>query len=323
MYKLGIWRAEDLGRARTIFGTTRPYAYTLLRVAPPVQAEDIRRFETVVPTVELSSGIFRTTYPSRFEDVDAVVAETLQNVFPKDIPLRIHDWAASDAFLSMRWAEKTLAAYPRATFTASDLILYLIEAKGNRPEEIFVLEPDGTPLQYIRPPFVVSLQGRERSIYPMNVLVSAWGRRRAQTLNPYAAGLSWTSFTDLAPIRRGPWTFRLIPLLHPSAIQFAQNGRFHILQWDALARWPEPVQVIRCLNLYHPQIFGPERIRQSVTAALESLSEGGLFVAGRTLEKEGRRNDVSIFRKAGGRAAVLARTGKGFQFEDWARDYHY
>ncbi len=73
----------------------------------------------------------------------------------------MEDWAASDCLTSAEWAAELFPLFPHLDFVASDLLLFLWEAKKQRGEERFILEPDGTPLQYVRPPFVVRLSQPE------------------------------------------------------------------------------------------------------------------------------------------------------------------
>ena len=73
MYKTGIWRPEDLHRRKTILGTFRTPAYSLLRTSAPARPEEIARFKAVIRDVRLSSGSCRTTYPGRLAEVDRAV----------------------------------------------------------------------------------------------------------------------------------------------------------------------------------------------------------------------------------------------------------
>src|SRR5580698_1754884 len=177
MYKSGVWRSADLARFRTLSGKTRPYSYSLLKISPPSTPVDVARFETVIRTVRLSTGICRTTYPARFDDLDAVAQLVMKRNYSADQELDMHDSAASDGLLSVHWAERVHAAFPGARMTASDVTLYLTEALAESGE-LYIMEPSGRPIQYTRPPFVVSMDIPESRLYPLNVLVRAWGRRR-------------------------------------------------------------------------------------------------------------------------------------------------
>src|ERR1017187_2428380 len=314
MYKFGVWRPDDLENTRTILGKTRQYAYSLLRIPAPPTPADIARFETVIRTVRLSSGIFRTTYRSRFCDLDAVTQRVLERTYPADQALELHDLAASDGLLSIHWAERVYAAFPRARMTASDVTLYLIEAVS-KSGETYILEPDGRPIQYTRPPFVVSIDVPESVAYPVNALARSWGRQRLQDLRLCSTEVRWNGVPDEQVARCGGWTFRQIPLAHPAALSHARNGRFRLVHADAFSPSQSKYDVVRVMNLYQPTVFSSVKIHEGLRVTLDSLTDGGILIVGRTIEREGQRNDVSIFQKTGGRVRVMERLGKGFEFE--------
>jgi hypothetical protein len=314
MYKFGIWRPDDIANTRTLLGATRQHSYALLRLPSPSTPADIARFETVIRTVRLSSGIFRTTYRSRFDDLDLVAQRVLERTFPADRPLELHDLGASDGLLSTQWAERVRAAFPRARMTASDIILCLTEAVW-RSGETYILEPSGAPIQYTRPPFVVPIDVPESFAYPLNALARAWGRLRLRDLRWCSAEVRWSGVPDEQVIRRGGWTFRQIPLVHPTALSHARSGQLRIIYADAFSPSSLKYDVVRIMNLYQPTVFPRARIQESLQVILGSLADGGILIAGRTIERERQRNDVSIFQRTADRVQVLERLGKGFEFE--------
>lgn len=322
MYKFGVWRSQDLANTRTILRKTRSYSYSLLKMPVPASPADIVRFETVIRTVRLSSGICRTTYRARFDDLDTVAQVVLQRVFSADRRLEIHDVGASDGLLSMQWAERLSEAFPRVRMTASDVILYFTEAVW-KSGEIYILEPTGRPIQYTRPPFVVSVDLHESAVYPLNIIARAWGRRRLGDLRRRNPAACWSGVPDQRVITRGGWTMRQIPLVHPAVLSFGRNGRFRLMQANAFDPSPLKYDVVRVMNLYQPAVFATDKIRQGLRLALDSISDGGIFIAGRTIETEGRRNDVTIFQKTNNRVQVLERLGKGFEFEHVAVEYTF
>lgn len=322
MYKFGIWRHDDLAHSRTFLGKTRQYSYALLKTPVPPAAADLARFEVVIRDVRLSSGIWRTTYRSRFDDVDTVAQRVLERTFSRDRALEILDLGASDGLLTVQWAERVRATFPEARMTASDIILSLTEAVS-KSGEIYILEPGGTAIQYTRPPFVVSIDAPESAAYPVNIFMRAWGRRRLRNLRLCSSGLHWDGVPDERIITREGWTFRQIPLVHPTAVSDARRGRLRIVHADAFSPLPSRYEVIRVMNLYQPSVFTPAKIHQGLGIASDSLTEGGILIAGRTIEVEGRRNDVSIFQKIAGGMKVLEQIGKGFEFEQAALSYRY
>jgi hypothetical protein len=315
MYKLGIWREKDLMHEKTWFGTSKPLAYTLLNVSGPILECDCKRFERVIRTVRLGSGVFRTTHSKRFADVDPVVQSILENTYAPNRAVRVCDWAASDALASLEWADTVFAHYPFATMEASDTVLHLVEA-SNDSHETFILEPDGTPLQYIRPPFVVSTSHRERCFYPVNVAISWWAARRFRELERVTASVRWKMIADTSPTHIGRWRFHMIPLIHPSAARAAAcSSRFRIAHHDVFVPQRPRCDVLRLMNLFNPKTFSPERTKQALTNVLDSIEVGGFLIVGRTMEGPSRRNDVSIIRKSPEGVKIAARIGRGWESE--------
>ena len=322
MYKFGIWRYDDLANSRTILGKTRQYSYALLKTPVPATPADLARFETVIRNVRLSSGIWRTTYRSRFDDLDAVAQRVLERTFSEDRTVDLHDLGASDGLLSIDWAERVHATFPQSRMTASDVILYFTEAVWSSGET-YILEPSSRPIQYTRPPFVVSIDVPERVVYPLNQLARAWGRRRLEDLRLCSAEVRWNGVPDEQVITRGGWTFQQIPLVHPAVLSYARNGRFRVMPADAFSPLPSKYDVVRVMNLYQPTVFPPGKIHESLRAILGNITEGGILIAGRTIEGEGQRNDASIFQKSRGRVRVLDKLSKGFEFEHFVTTYQY
>jgi hypothetical protein len=315
MFKLGVCKSEDLGRTTTLLGKKRQISYSLLKTSSPASAAEITRFEAVIRSAGISSGVSRTTYRSRFDDLDAVTQRVLQRTFPADRCLDIHDMGASDALLSMLWAKRVFAAFPRARMTASDIILYFTEAFWVSSGETYILQPDGTPIQYTKAPFVVWLPRREHPAYVLNALVRTWARRRLRKLGLCSEPVSWRGVPDNTVINRGGWRFRQIPLIHPAVLSFGCNYRFRVVEANAFCPLPSKCDAIRAMNLFQTNVSTAARLRQGIWAVLESIVEDGIFIAGKTMEIERARNDVSIFQKTQGRIRVVERLGKGFELE--------
>lgn len=317
MYKSGIWRCEDLEKTRTRLGKTRQFSYSLLRMPERPAPADVARFETIIRTVKLSSGVCRTTYAARLDDLDSITAGLLKTLWPKDRALEFHDVGTSDALLSMHWAERLFLDFPQAHVTASDFILYFIEAT-HPSKKTFILEPDGTPLQCTAPPFVVSLYAKEPAVYPINVVIRAWARRFLNDLRANLSGVRWGKIPDPSPLTSGLWQFRQIPLIHPHAQSYMKSHSFEVIQADAFQPFPRTYDVIRAMNLFQTTAFTREKILEGFRTLLKSLNDNGILIVGKTQETEGRRNDATLFLKEGNRLKVLHRLGRGFEFEDLA-----
>src|SRR5215831_4158486 len=157
MFKLGVYRADQYEQISGFNAWIRKnrVSYQLLRTSVPASAAEIARFEQLSRHILMPSGVYRTTAPNRFRELDRFLNGVLERHFGR-IPLDVHDWAASDCCTSAAWYQMLAQAFREATLTASDLNLYLIEARlpdGAR----YIFDTKGDPLQYIRPPFVIRM----------------------------------------------------------------------------------------------------------------------------------------------------------------------
>ena len=147
-------------------------AYNLLRVSDHPTAEEIRTFEDICFTLRVSNGTWRTTFRDRFQDVDEKALSLMESSFSREASIDIQDRAVSSALTSAQWASRVFQIFPDAHFEASDLMTELSEMSP-APGEIYITEKDGTPLQYVRPPFVVALNYPESWRNPVLRFVAA------------------------------------------------------------------------------------------------------------------------------------------------------
>src|SRR3954452_15721273 len=209
MFKPGVWtRARFIaaapsgavGRLFYSLAHTRVSLH-LLAIPDPPTSEDVALFEKLMPHVRLSSGVYRTTYRQRFRSLNPVVNNVLRQSFSPSENLRVEDWAASDCLTSAEWARELFPLFPDLQFVASDLLLFLLQAKKDGRKGRFILEPDGTPLQYVRPPFVVRLSQPEPKLFLFNWLLArkarkAWSHLRQSVQLPTSSSISDDTVTD-------------------------------------------------------------------------------------------------------------------------------
>lgn len=313
MFRTGIWRPSAL-KELEMSRRFRPVSYRLLKDVSPEDPDSIQLFEHIVRWLRLSSGIWRTTYPERFADVDSEVNRMLPKIF-SDRPIDIHDWAASDCLASAEWAEKLVQLHPGARISASDLMLHLVEVSCG--PETFIVEPDGTPLQYVRPPFVISLQERLPFFYPVNRLLAARALARTGTIRKVLQQCRWPESGAQTVLTLPPWTMERISLIHPRARQlWASGSGFDIRTHSVFTALASPCQVIRTMNIFNRKYFGEPMLRQGIRAVYESLEEDGIWVIGRTVEeKRPTRNCASIFQKTGGAFRPLFQLNGGSEID--------
>lgn len=304
----GVFSAEQfrkLGQERRRLGPR--VAYSLLGVGANPSEEDIKIFEDICFTLRLSNGTFRTSFRDRFLDVNALASQVLGDRFDAEQPLVIQDRAVSHALTSMEWAQELLRCFPFARIEASDLTLHLLEitaADGTR----YIAEPDGTFLQAVLPPFVVSLYHPESLRYPLHRVVARYARKRLASL-PLPDGWIHHDTANGMPVKK-------ISLVHPEARAYAErNSGFSVAQRSVFDRDPASCDVLRTVNILNRAYFSEQDLIVGVDAAFTSLRQGGVWIVGRT-NQEDLKNHVTIFCRTQNKWEVLARTGNGTELED-------
>src|ERR1035437_10388 len=314
MLRFGICTPDQylrVGERRRFSGSRVNYG--LLDVGDNPNEEQIRIFEDVSFTLRTSNGTFRTTFRRRFRDVDEVALRLMRGFFPLETELRVQDRAASNGLTSWEWAEQLLPVFPRAEVEGSDVLLHLF--KVSLPTgETYIVEPDGKPLQYIKPPFVVSLHFRESWRYPVNRAIAARAKRRFEELGLSKSGPeSWMETSD--PAR---YVLSKIPFVHPEARSFsAQNPRFQFRMRSVFDHTPGACHVLRTMNIFNKSYFSPEQLAEGANAVFHSIKPGGIWILGRTLEED-LSNHATFFRRLDHGWEVLERIGKGSDIEDLA-----
>ena len=215
VFKLGVYRLDQLQKSQSIWAllSRNRISFHLLREA--ASADQVRLFESVMPQICLSNGVYRTTSRARFEAFDQFVNALLGKYFEASRALDVHDWAASDCVASSEWADTLWECFPHAHVTASDLTLFLLEAAGPNGE-IFVWETSGEPLQYVRPPFVIRLNPEEHKLMLGNRILAWRGRNKfGNLLRNWKIPERWINDEDAAPLDRPPFVLRKISVIHP------------------------------------------------------------------------------------------------------------
>jgi len=310
MVKFGIYRVEDydrpptgpLGRLRVFLSKNR-FSYQLLRTAVPPTPKDVARFEAIMHSMQLNSGIYRTTARNRFRDLDQFVNELLKSRFSAADDFEIQDWASSDCVTSVEWAASLFPLLPRVRLTASDLMLALVEVRL-KDGGTFILQGGGEPLQYVRPPFVIRLGPPESKWLVINHLIGRRALAKLRSLNSELSILSGWLDSPADTCRTPSAELRKIPAVHPDAQALAaRDRRFSIQRHSVFEKASQPADVIRTMNIFNHAYFPPERLATGLQAVWSSLKPGGLWIVGRTW-----RDDPPTHN-----ATALERTPHGFE----------
>ncbi len=313
MFTFGIHtRAQYLGLGEKRRCSGARVAYNLLRVGEPPTADEIQAFEDICFTLFTSNGTSRTTFRNRFKDVDQAVMQWLKRSFDTAAPLYVQDRAVSNGLTSFEWAQSLYPVFPAAELEASDLLLEFVELSLD-DGSIYIAEPDGTPLQYIKRPFVVGVHHPESRRYPLHRWVAARARKRFARLNLPA---KWTEGTGGAGYRVTRFS-----CIHPQAQALLKsNPHFQFRKRSVFECTPDSCHVIRTMNILNPAYFSQEQLIEGVRAVFGSLKEGGIWILGRTLEEDFTNHVSFLCRRAGG-WEVLERIGKGSQIEELAMSH--
>ena len=290
--------------------TSRRVSLQLLRTRLPAPAGELRVFQYLVTNLRLSSGIYRTTYGGRLRDVDEAVNALLRGRLAPDSAIVVHDWAASDCLTSAEWATSLVKLFPRASLTASDLLLFLVEATF-ADGAVLIMEPNGHPLQYVRRPFVVRLEPPEPRLMLINHLI---GRKALAKLQLHIPE-EWLE-SDETELATATAVLRKLPLTHPEArLLAAAEPRFSMCLHSGFEPLRKPVDVIRTMNFFNHSYFPPERLLEGIQAVWKSLNTGGYWIVGRTDETQPPRNDVTILERLDRGFRAVARIGEGSEIE--------
>jgi hypothetical protein len=321
MLRFGIFSVDEfrpvpLGAPRIVrmAFTSRRVSLQLLRTSQPASAAELRVFQSLVSNLRLSSGVYRTTYGGRFKDVDTAVNALLSKHFVLDSKLEVHDWAASDGLTSSEWAVSLFDLFPRASFTASDFLLFLVEAML-ADGSLLILEPNGHPLQYVRRPFAVRLEPPEPILMIVNRLIGRKALARFKNLQLRIPS-AWLE-SEEAELVTATATLRKLPLTHPHARMLeASDPRFSICHHSAFESLDRPVDVIRTMNIFNHAYFPPARLIEGARAVWKSLNAGGFWIVGRTTEEGDSRNHVTILERTDSGWRIGGRISGGSDIED-------
>src|SRR5262249_4506876 len=153
----------------------------------------------------------------------------------------------------------------------------------------FIAEPDGTPLQFVHPPFVTRLSPPEPWMLPVNRVqyheaVIRWHKVRELWPLPehWLNGPDWDD-----PLEHDGLTFLKLPLIHPDAPPLARtNPRFSVRRQSIFDPPPARPHVIRTMNLLNKSYFDETELRLAARSVLDSLQPGGIWIVGRTTSED-------------------------------------
>jgi hypothetical protein len=306
MFKLGVYRADQYEQTSGFSAWLRKnrVSYQLLRTSMPPSDAEIARFEALSQQILMPSGVYRMTTPNRFRDLNQFIHGVLRKHCGQG-PLDVHDWAASDCSTSAAWFQTLKEAFPQATLTASDLNLYLTEARLT-DGGTYIFDARGAPLQYIRPPFVIRMSPPEPRLLLGNRLLLAGAEARLARLreNGDLNAEKMEFHGEEEELRRDPFIFRKISMIHPTAEALRHSTQaFRIQRHSVFDPLALPADVVRTMNILNVAYFDRDRLAQAARNVWQSLKPDGIWIVGRTIEENPPLHHAS----------VMIRTPQGFQ----------
>jgi hypothetical protein len=306
--KTGIYRQADLSRParwKTFLGRAKRISITLY----PDTLEDPlleAASERILDTFTDADGAYKRTYAHRVEALNELLLELLADRPPEE-QLLVHDVGVSDARSSVELFQRLVARWPTLRFYASDRSFEFRVLRSRYA--ILTIDARGRPVECIVPPLVMSAGQRETPwLYPVNAVMRryAFGRLARRMLEAYAAG-------DLPAAATIRTVCRAADRLAASEPRF----RLLTLDLDDDAPLPEPVDLIRAINVLNESYFGLPRLRRAVTRLLAGLRPGGLLAIGSNEGPGTPLHGTVLQRDASGQARERARLGDGW--EPWQR----
>jgi hypothetical protein len=296
-------------------------SFRLLSQPTQTSPEDSRVFELLMLRVWLSNGTCRATFRRRFRNIDGILNDLIAERFDRGADLVVEDMAGSACLTSTEWAETLLPRFPHIRFVASDLVLFILEVEDSVEGTAFVLESDGSPLQYVRPPFVIRMQPPEPAGLIVNWLLAWSARKQLKKIRAWwPLPESWLRDDGDGFLEIDRYRIRKLPLIHPEAWDLAhRDGRFSIRQHSVFEVCNEPRHVIRTMNVFNRSYFTTTQLSAGVRSIVASLHIGGIWIVGRTVVEEPPVHHVSVFQKSAcGGLDVIHRIGPGSEIEEIA-----
>lgn len=279
-------------------------SFRMLATSTPATPQEILDFEDISFTLRMSNGTFRTTFRHRFDALNLELNKLLAERFDSSLVLRAEDRAVSHGLTSYEWALALRQQFPNVELQASDLLLHLLEL--TLPDgAVFITEPSGHPLQYIKAPYAVSLTDIPSWKFPVNRWVAQRALARFASLKLPA---NWPEAGCNYPTRR-------IPYIHPEALALSQSSRtLSFVPQSVFEVSPVPRHVVRTMNILNLSYFSEDQLREAVRNIAASMTPDGVWIVGRTTE-DNFVNNVSVFVLGATGWQLLRRFEKGSEIE--------
>jgi hypothetical protein len=305
MLRTGIYDLSQIQQGASLsdcYGLPRPISLTLYdQVQTLDNAQELG--ERILLNSTNARGAYKRTYSDRFESFDVRIIELLQNDFPTNRPLHVHDLGISDGRTACDYFQKVAAIYPQIEYWGSDFDsrVHVYEHGNYR----LTISEQGVPLELVAPPFVFCLvRPVSWKRYPLHRLAQAYNCKRITEL--------------LRDSVTHPERSRIISLFGFPALQLAEkHSNFHLLNYNILDRfWQRDyLHVVRAMNVLNRSYFSDTERPQILRNIHDSLTSEGLLISGSNQEA-GSPVNGGVYRKTVRGFEFAESFGSGHQWHD-------
>ena len=262
--------------------------------------------ERVLLRFTTSTGTFKRTYQSRFEEFDNTALDAIRESVPANFC--VHDVAVSDGRTSLDFIKSLLSLDGREfDFLATDYSPDVVLAEDDAGNLTLVLDGAGNLLQVIRPPFVFNIPKPEHPlIYPVNAfvlkyLINGRVRRLLERFQKNDAGVVVSKFQIICPTLR-------------SLIK--KNNNINFERYNIMDPMDRKFHVVRAMNILQTGYFTNAQLGVALRNIFASLEEGGLLITGRNNYAD-TQVQGSIFRKTNKRFELISKMNDGIPIHDF------
>lgn len=288
IFRPGILTYDQLPEHVGADGLRPAFAFTLLEQFPtPLSARDEEAVEIIYDQI-LAGPHAKRTFVNRYNTLDPILAEMIDERWPAGTQVRIHDMAASNGITSVELFEALTPGRDVSVF-ASDFFdcFHIVTVPDSKWQVIF----DATlePVQFVGHGLAIPATRPERKRFWVNRLIRWYLRSKVlpKTTKLLADGVS-----------RGNKNVRRFDQFHPKAISLAKRDpRFTYGRDDLFNPAPAAFEVVRIMSAYAG--FPDDAVRESIRKIRSTLVESGLLMIGRNRGRHSSEYPTSFYERRG------------------------
>jgi hypothetical protein len=313
MLRFGITDAAGLARPNTLFGGPREIAihvlWQSLRDSPegpaPACADAFNRLRV--------GGVYKRTFPGRFDDVRADVVTALRELLGGVSPLFVHDLGVSDGTTSVELFRDLKRHWPQLSFVMSDAFdrIWVVRREGSR--WTCVLDADLNPLQYYSRRFVLPHDPPSWRLLVNRLLHRRVRKRETPRFLEVAETLRRAGNASSAP--PGFSAEQVVLVGRAASALLASDGGVSFVRQDVTKPLSGRFHLVRAMNVLNRAYFDDATLRVAVGHVRDAVLPGGAFLVGRSIDEQDRRTAATLFLRTEGGFEVRRRFHEGSEIE--------